>query len=179
MVCGRRGLWSRQKQRERRSLTKEGSSGSGVRGEPSGVEGQLWSLALVTSPSARASNEGNPSSSTGILSRVSVSTASKLASFSSSIFLESGKGKGREKEQREKIEQFSLEKSISASLCARMTTGGRGTTLLLLVEYGELFFCCSVIWKSVHWNFFQLQIALSTWVSAVSHTLSMQLTGPK
>lgn len=100
MVCGRRGLWSRQKQTERGSLTKEGSSGSGVRGEPSGVEGQLWSLALVTSPSARASNEGNPSSSTGILSRVSVSTASKLASFSSSIFLESGKGKGWEKKNR-------------------------------------------------------------------------------
>lgn len=72
--------------------TREGSSGSGVRGEPSGEEGQLRSLALVTSPSARASNEGNPSSSTGMLSRVSVSTASKLASFSSSIFLgETGK----------------------------------------------------------------------------------------
>lgn len=63
-----------------------------MRGEPSGEEGQLRSLALVTSPSARASNEGNPSSSTGMLSRVSVSTASKLASFSSSIFLgETGK----------------------------------------------------------------------------------------
>lgn len=102
------GLWwegimkQAESERKRRRLTKEGSSGSGVRGEPSGVEGQLWSLALVTSPSARASNEGNPSSSTGILSRVSVSTASKLASFSSSIFLESGKGKGREKEQRGK-----------------------------------------------------------------------------
>lgn len=72
--------------------TREGSSGSGERGEPSGEEGQLRSLALVTSPSARASNEGNPSSSTGMLSRVSVSTASKLASFSSSIFLgETGK----------------------------------------------------------------------------------------
>lgn len=68
-------------------ITNEGSSGSGVRGEPSGEEGQLRSLALVTSPSARASNEGNPSSSTGMLSRVSVSTANKLASFSSSIFL--------------------------------------------------------------------------------------------
>ena len=74
------------------NLTREGSSGSGVRGEPSGVEGQLWSLALVTSPSARASKEGRPSSSTGMLSRVSVSTASKLASFSSSIFLGGGKG---------------------------------------------------------------------------------------
>lgn len=63
-----------------------------MRGEPSGEEGQLRSLALVTSPSARASNEGNPSSSTGMLSRVSVSTASKLASFSSSIFLEGGRG---------------------------------------------------------------------------------------
>lgn len=147
VVCGRRGFWSRQKQRERESLTKEGSSDSGVRGEPSGVEGQLWSLALVTSPSARASNEGNPSSSTGILSRVSVSTASKLASFSSSIFLESGKGKGQEKEQRDKIEQFSLEKSISASLCARMTTEGRGTTLLLLVECGQLLFAAVLYGK--------------------------------
>lgn len=85
-----RGYASRQNRighRGRVSLTREGSSGSGVRGEQSGVEGQLWSLALVTSPSARASNEGNPSSSTGMLSRVSVSTASKLASFSSSIFL--------------------------------------------------------------------------------------------
>lgn len=84
------GYASRQNRighRGRVSLTREGSSGSGVRGEPSGVEGQLWSLALVTSPSARASNESNPSSSTGMLSRVSVSTASKLASFSSSIFL--------------------------------------------------------------------------------------------
>lgn len=67
-----------------------------MRGEPSGEEGQLWSLALVTSPSARASNEGNPSSSTGMLSRVSVSTASKLASFSSSIFLGGG-GRGVER----------------------------------------------------------------------------------
>lgn len=73
-------------------LTSEGSSGSGLRGEPSGEEGQLRSLALVTSPSARASNEGNPSSSTGMLSRVSVSTASKLASCSSSIFLAGEKG---------------------------------------------------------------------------------------
>lgn len=79
-------------------LTREGSSGSGVRGEPSGEEGQLRSLALVTSPSARASNEGNPSSSTGMLSRVSVSTASKLASFSSSIFLGGGKG-GRQRQK--------------------------------------------------------------------------------
>lgn len=70
----------------------------------------------------------------------------------------------RKKEQREKIEQFSSEKSISALLCARMTTVGRGATLLLLVEYGGLFFffCCSVVWKSVHRNFFQLQIALAT-----------------
>lgn len=81
-------------------LTKEGSSGSGVCGEPSGVQGQLWSLALVTSPSARASNEGNPSSSTGMLSSVSVSTASKLASFSSSIFL--GGEEKREEGWREK-----------------------------------------------------------------------------
>lgn len=80
------------KGREAVDLTREGSSGSGVCGEPSGEDGQLWSLALVTSPSARASNEGNPSSSTGMLSRVSVSTASKLASFSSSIFLGGGKG---------------------------------------------------------------------------------------
>lgn len=83
-------------------LTREGSSSSGVRGEPSGEEGQLRSLALVTSPSARASNEGNPSSSTGMLSRVSVSTASKLASFSSSIFLGGGKmGERDRKTERE------------------------------------------------------------------------------
>lgn len=71
------------------------------------------------------------------------------------------KERDEKKEQRKKIEQFSLEKSISASLCARMATGGRGATLLLLVEYGEHFFC-SVIWKRVHQKFFQLQIALST-----------------
>lgn len=94
-------------------LTREGSSGSGVRGEPSGEEGQLRSLALVTSPSARASNEGNPSSSTGMLSRVSVSTASKLASFSSSIFLGGGKrGEDRhgKTERQKKIGHFSQEK---------------------------------------------------------------------
>lgn len=84
-----------------------------MRGEPSGEEGQLRSLALVTSPSARASNEGNPSSSTGMLSRVSVSTASKLASFSSSIFLgEEGKGEDGDRKIREtrKIGHFSQEK---------------------------------------------------------------------
>lgn len=92
-------------------LTRDGSSGSGVRGEPSGDEGQLLSLALVTSPSARASNEGNPSSSTGMLSRVSVSTASKLASFSSSIFLGGGggggEGKGEKNKRNGKIGHFS------------------------------------------------------------------------
>lgn len=103
-------------------LTREGSSGSGVRGEPSGVEGQLWSLALVTSPSARASNEGKPSSSTGILSRVSVSTASKLASFSSSIFLRGWKEKGKEKEQWKKRDilvwrsRFCFQTELSSAL---------------------------------------------------------------
>lgn len=88
------------KGRSAAGLTREGSSGSEVRGEPSGEDGQLRSLALVTSPSARASNEGNPSSSTGMLSRVSVSTASKLASFSSSIFLGGGKiGGGRQRQK--------------------------------------------------------------------------------
>lgn len=107
-------------------LTREGSSGSGVRGEPSGEEGQLRSLALVTSPSARASNEGNPSSSTGMLSRVSVSTASKLASFSSSIFLGGGKW-GRETEkQRErwgKIGRFSQEKLCLSSREVKVVGG--------------------------------------------------------
>lgn len=90
------------KGREAVDLTREGSSGSGVCGEPSGEDGQLRSLALVTSPSARASNEGNPSSSTGMLSRVSVSTASKLASFSSSIFLGGGKGGGQRQKNRDR-----------------------------------------------------------------------------
>lgn len=53
---------------------------------PSGIGEGLASCSLVTSPSVSASNEGNPSSSTGMLSSVSVRTASKFASFSSSIF---------------------------------------------------------------------------------------------
>lgn len=95
---------------EAAGLTREGSSGSGVRGEPSGEEGQLRSLALVTSPSARASNEGNPSSSTGMLSRVSVSTASKLASFSSSIFLRRREGGRQKSRETRKTGHFSQEK---------------------------------------------------------------------
>lgn len=104
------------KGRSAAGLTREGSSGSEVRGEPSGEDGQLRSLALVTSPSARASNEGNPSSSTGMLSRVSVSTASKLASFSSSIFLGGGRTGGEDRGRKtemgveKKIGHFSQEK---------------------------------------------------------------------
>lgn len=74
-----------------------------------GIGEELASFSLVTSPSVRASNEGNPSSSTGILSSVSVRTASKLASFSSSIFYRRSK---REREREEIIRLIATESII-------------------------------------------------------------------
>lgn len=139
-------------------LTREGSSGSGVRGEPSGEEGQLRSLALVTSPSARASNEGNPSSSTGMLSRVSVSTASKLASFSSSIFLGGGKrGKTDMEKQRDrkKIGHFSQEKLHLFFFFFQRSKGGGWlhAALSLLIEWEDfLFFFCAVAELALFWQ---------------------------